>query len=121
MSSNLIKSFLLIAVVFVLSCDNQVSCKRGDLDSAAIESGQEMETIADTNKGALLKFVMNAYSRVLAENVKLRQEYAQLSQAIEYISEGLYLFDFLKLKLRLYEEIVVLLSQKIFYNLVVKI
>lgn len=71
----MIKCVLVLAVVFVLS--NQVNC----------EKEQDVEALlnSESNGALLLKHVVKAYSRVLAENAKLRRENSEL---VEFISEG---------------------------------
>lgn len=79
MASKLIKCVLVLAVVFVLS--NQVNCEK--------EPDVEAPLNSESN-GALLKFVVKAYSRVLAENAKLRRENSEL---IDYFSESWIFFQ----------------------------
>lgn len=76
MVSNVIKCVLVLAVVLVLS--NHVSCSK--------EHEQDVESLVNAEgKGAMLKYVVKAYNRVLAENAMLRRENAEMA---EYLSEG---------------------------------
>jgi len=75
--------------IVCLMSKGQVSCRHLSEDTIAqSEANQEFLAADEPTKSNLLKYLLNAYHRVAAENDRLKEEYAQLGSVVKFLTEG---------------------------------